>query len=229
MATVLIVAYLLIVLALIAVILLQRSEGGALGIGGGTSGFMTARGSANLLTRTTGILAALFFAMAIGLTLLSQLDRGSQSILDRAAQGADGKPAAAPTSVLDALNQLQQQGEAADGGTPAAGTPAPDATTPAAPANPDAPDLAIPAAPADAAATPAAPATTVTTPAPATTPATPEPAPITPAVPGETTAPAAPAMAPAPTTPPAPEAPAPVLPTPQAPAAQPAPGTTTTN
>ena len=70
MANVLIVAYLLIVLALIAVILLQRSEGGALGIGGGGGGFMTARGSANLLTRTTAILATLFFATAIGLTIL---------------------------------------------------------------------------------------------------------------------------------------------------------------
>jgi preprotein translocase subunit SecG len=164
MANVLIVAYLLIVLALIAVILLQRSEGGALGIGGGGGGgFMTARGSANPLTRTTAILAALFFATAIGLTVLSELDRGSSSILDRAAQqpNANGEtPAAAPTSVLDALNQL-------NGDT----TPATDATTPApadtttqqqAPANPDAPDLAVPqttapAAPADNATTPAAP------------------------------------------------------------------------
>ncbi len=85
MANVLIVAYLLIVLALIAVILLQRSEGGALGIGGGGGGFMTARGSANLLTRTTAILATLFFLTAIGLTMLSEFDRGSSGILERAA------------------------------------------------------------------------------------------------------------------------------------------------
>lgn len=105
MANVLIVAYLLIVLALIAVILLQRSEGGALGIGGGGGGgFMTARGSANLLTRTTAILATLFFATAIGLTILSELDRGTSGILERATQNEDG---AAPTTVLDALNSLQ--------------------------------------------------------------------------------------------------------------------------
>src|SRR5690606_15859620 len=106
MANVILVAYLLIVLALIAVILVQRSEGGGLGIGGGGGGggMMTARGSANLLTRTTGILAALFFATAIGLTVLSEIDRGSSSILDSAAQGTDGE---APTTVLDALNQLQ--------------------------------------------------------------------------------------------------------------------------
>ncbi|GLQ09431.1 hypothetical protein GCM10007913_13630 [Devosia yakushimensis] len=125
MANVLIVAYLLIVLALIAVILLQRSEGGALGIGGGSGGFMTARGSANLLTRTTAILATLFFATAIGLTILSELDRGTSGILERAVQGTDQ---AAPTSVLDALNSLQ-------GGAPS-DLPVP-ATDPTAPAGSD--------------------------------------------------------------------------------------------
>src|SRR5215217_9676015 len=102
MANVLIVVYLLIVVALIAVILIQRSEGGALGIGGGGGGgLMTARGSANLLTRTTAILATLFFATAIGLTILSELDRGTSSILEGASATVDGT---APTSVLDALN-----------------------------------------------------------------------------------------------------------------------------
>ena len=60
MQTVLIVIHLMIVLALVGVVLIQRSEGGGLGIGGG-SGFMSARGTANALTRTTAILAALFF------------------------------------------------------------------------------------------------------------------------------------------------------------------------
>ena len=101
MANVLIVAYLLIVLALVAVILLQRSEGGGLGMGGGSNGFMSVRGTANVLTRTTGILAALFFAAAIGLTLLNGADHSTQNILDQAAgSGANGKA----TSVLDALN-----------------------------------------------------------------------------------------------------------------------------
>ena len=61
MANVLIVAYLLIVLALVTVILLQRSEGGGLGMGSSANGFMSVRGTANVLTRTTGILAALVF------------------------------------------------------------------------------------------------------------------------------------------------------------------------
>ncbi|MBB4050576.1 preprotein translocase subunit SecG [Devosia subaequoris] len=106
MANVLLVAYLLIVLALIVVILLQRSEGGALGIGGGGGGggLMTARGSANLLTRTTAILAVLFFASAIGLTILNEIDRGTSSILDNATSLEDGTQ---PSTVLDALNALQ--------------------------------------------------------------------------------------------------------------------------
>lgn len=178
MANVLIVAYLLIVLALIAVILLQRSEGGALGIGGGGGGgFMTARGSANLLTRTTAILATLFFATAIGLTILSELDRGTSGILERATQTTDG---AAPTSVLDALNSLGGNSTsdlpvpASDPAAPAGTDPvtedvAPAATTDAAPAAdaapanevaPATPDdanaLPVPEAPAE---TPAAPAT----------------------------------------------------------------------
>jgi len=173
-ATVLIVAYLLIVIALIAVILLQRSEGGALGIGGGSNQFMTARGSANLLTRTTAILATLFFAMAIGLTILAELDRGSQSILDRAQQTTEGGDASQPTSVLDALNQLQ--GDTT--GTPAA---------PAAPPATDTPNLAVPAAPAADATAPAAPAAETTAPAPAAETT----APATPAAPSTDAAPAA--------------------------------------
>src|SRR3954467_15914865 len=99
--TVLLVAYLLIVLAMIAVILIQRSEGGGLGMGGNAGGLMTVRGSANLLTRTTGILAALFFATAIGLTVLSELNRPTDSILDQTTAPV-GAP---PTTVLDALSQ----------------------------------------------------------------------------------------------------------------------------
>lgn len=165
MANVLIVAYLLIVLALIAVILLQRSEGGGLGMGGNAGGLMTVRGSANLLTRTTAILAALFFATAIGLTILTEIDRPAQSILERAADSV-GEGTKAPTSVLDALNALQSETA-----PPATQTPAAPATDPA---------LAVPTTEAPAAAetapkadgTPAAPAKTDVPPG-TTTPAAP--------------------------------------------------------
>lgn len=73
MITFLLVLHGLITLALVAVILLQRSEGGALGIGGGGGGggLMTARGAANLLTRSTTILATLFIGMSILLAVLA--------------------------------------------------------------------------------------------------------------------------------------------------------------
>ncbi len=158
MANVLIVAYLLIVLALIAVILLQRSEGGGLGMGSpSNNGLVSVRGSANLLTRTTAILAALFFATAIGLTILSELDRGTQTILDKA--GANG---GAATDVLDALQNLQKQ-NASDLPVPADATTTttpdtsatPATTTDTAPAAPATdPGLAVPADTAPATTTP---------------------------------------------------------------------------
>ncbi|HEX6959479.1 MAG TPA: preprotein translocase subunit SecG [Ferrovibrio sp.] len=81
MMTFLLVVHILLALAMIGVILMQRSEGGALGIGGG-SGFMTARGQANLLTRTTAILATLFIGTSIALALLSGSHSAPRSILD---------------------------------------------------------------------------------------------------------------------------------------------------
>src|SRR5580704_3727466 len=83
MITVVIVAHLLIAIALIAVVLVQKSEGGALGMGsGGMSGFMSGRSAANLLTRTTAILAACFFATSIALALLANAQRSGHNIID---------------------------------------------------------------------------------------------------------------------------------------------------
>ena len=148
MENVILVAYLLIVLALIAVILLQRSEGGGLGMGGNAGGLMTVRGSANLLTRTTAILAALFFATAIGLTILSQLNRNTSDILDSAA--APGETT--PSTVLDALSQLGG-GDTLPLPNAATSEAAPADVTSSAPAAVDStttsdPGLALPVAPA---------------------------------------------------------------------------------
>ncbi len=71
MHTTLIVLHLLIVLALIGVVMLQRSEGGALGIGGGGGGFMSNRGTANVLTRATALLATGFFITSLLLSILA--------------------------------------------------------------------------------------------------------------------------------------------------------------
>lgn len=91
MQTVLLVIHLMLAVALIGSILLQRSEGGALGIGGGGGGgFMTGRGTANALTRLTAVLATGFFISSILLTLLARFDHnGGGSLIDTI-----GKPAA---------------------------------------------------------------------------------------------------------------------------------------
>jgi len=82
MQTVLIVIHLMIVVSLVGVVLLQRSEGGGLGIGGG-SGFMSARGAANALTRTTAILAAAFFVTSLLLSIIARYGEKPIDILDR--------------------------------------------------------------------------------------------------------------------------------------------------
>jgi len=121
MQTALLVLHLMIATALVAVVLLQRSEGGALGIGGGGGGgFLTGRGTANLLTRTTAGLAAAFFATSILLTLVAQHAAPSRSIFDGApgatapattAPGTAPAPATAPPAdsgrggILDKLQQ----------------------------------------------------------------------------------------------------------------------------
>jgi preprotein translocase subunit SecG len=73
----------IVCLGLIGVVLLQRSEGGALGMGGGPTGFMSARGAGDLLTRMTWILFACFLALSLALTLLSGRGAASSSITDK--------------------------------------------------------------------------------------------------------------------------------------------------
>ena len=95
MEAVLITVYLIIVLALIAVILLQRSEGGGLGMGGNSSGVLAVRGQANLLTRTTWVTAGIFLFVALVLAIVSSRGAaGPDSLLQREFQQA---PAATPT------------------------------------------------------------------------------------------------------------------------------------
>lgn len=83
MHAVLLVIHLIVALALVGFVLIQRSEGGALGIGGGPGGLVSARGAANFLTRTTAILAAAFFLTSIALTMLAQKDTSRKSIMDQ--------------------------------------------------------------------------------------------------------------------------------------------------
>jgi preprotein translocase subunit SecG len=136
METILIVIHLIVVLALVGVVLLQQSEGGGLGIGGG-SGFMTARGAANTLTRATAILGTIFFVTSLTLSVIARYGEKPIDILDRAPitqQNGNG--------VLDQL-----PGSTAPAGTPAAPTPpsgsdaAAPATQPATPAQPATPQV----------------------------------------------------------------------------------------
>jgi preprotein translocase subunit SecG len=86
--TILLVAMIIISVALTGVVLMQRSEGGALGMGGGPSGFMTARGAGNLLTVATWWLGGAFGVCAILLTIVGNIERSSQSVVDADALGS---------------------------------------------------------------------------------------------------------------------------------------------
>jgi preprotein translocase subunit SecG len=122
MQQVVIVIHLMLVLALIGVVLLQRSEGGGLGIGS-SGGFMTSRGTANVLTRATAILAGLFFATSLLLSILAGFNRKPETVLPGGAsvptQGApsNGPP---PLSSGGLLNKLQQGAPTAPPAAPAA-------------------------------------------------------------------------------------------------------------
>ena len=93
MTTVLLIIHLFVTLALIGVVLIQRSEGGGLGIGSsqGMGAFMSGRGTANLLTRTTAILATVFMALSLTLALMN---RGTTGIGRSLLEGPP--PASAP-------------------------------------------------------------------------------------------------------------------------------------
>ena len=112
MQTFIIIIHLVIVSTMIGVVLLQRSEGGGLGIGS-TGGFLTSRGTANVLTRTTAILAALFFLTSLVLSILAGMERKPRSVLEGQTPPA-GQPAAPGTpappasgGVLDLLRGNQ--------------------------------------------------------------------------------------------------------------------------
>jgi preprotein translocase subunit SecG len=96
MLTVVIIVHLMIVLAMIGVVLLQKSEGG--GLVSSTSGFMTGRGTANVLTRTTALLAAGFFVTSLALSWLAGMGRHPASIINTGAPPAQEAPAGSPGS-----------------------------------------------------------------------------------------------------------------------------------
>jgi preprotein translocase subunit SecG len=113
MIEVLLVLHVFVTIALIGVVLIQRSEGGGLGLGAsqGMGNFMTGRGTANLLTRTTAVLGTLFFALSLGLAVLyhnsNSANAGAAAILNgptTPAPIAPPSPAALPQTPADALH-----------------------------------------------------------------------------------------------------------------------------
>jgi preprotein translocase subunit SecG len=115
MQTVVIVIPLMIVATLIAAVLLQKSEGGGLGVGGG-AGFMSSRGTANLLTRTTAVLAVGFFVTSLFLSWLASYDRKPSSIIgstpaSQSQPAGPAAPVAPPTSggILDSLKKADER------------------------------------------------------------------------------------------------------------------------
>jgi preprotein translocase subunit SecG len=148
--TILLTIHILVCIALIVVVLLQRSEGGALGMGGGPSGFMTARGAGDLLTRTTWILFAVFLTLSLALTILNAHAKNATGLhidkIDPSALGGP-KPATAPPAAP---------------GAPAPTLPTSPSTGLPGPLTAPGPALRLPSSPAPQ---PSAPATTPAAPA----------------------------------------------------------------
>jgi preprotein translocase subunit SecG len=123
MQNVLLIIHVILAIAMIGVILLQRSEGGGLGMARSESSLLTTRGTANLLTRATAVLATLFFLTSLGLAVLAGRTSGGGSIFDQQAPAATPPAATQPTAPPAAGT--------APGTAPA--TPAPAPAAPSAP------------------------------------------------------------------------------------------------
>jgi preprotein translocase subunit SecG len=123
MQAVIIAIHLIIVSIMIGVILLQKSEGGGLGIGS-TGGFLSSRGTANVLTRTTAILAATFFATSLLLSVLAGWDRKPRSIMQNTGGAPTEQAPGAPApqggggGLLDTLRQREQPAPSAPSAPP---------------------------------------------------------------------------------------------------------------
>ena len=191
MQNVVLTVHLILAVLLIGVVLLQRSEGGGLGLGGGTGGgVMTGRQAANALTRATWLLAAGFLVTSIALTVIAARNSGTGSVLDRIAPAdattgttdntPEGLPALPDYAPPPGVGQPIVPPAASS--APAADTPAPATAQPVVPAAPPAgtaaPATAVPATPAPVSPAPVTPAPV--SPAPVAAPTQTPAAPVTP-------------------------------------------------
>ncbi len=172
----LLVVHAVIATALVGVILMQRSEGGGLAGGGSPAGLVSARGAADLLTRTTAILATLFIMLSIGMAAMATFNRAPKT-LDTSLATPTNAPAPVPTQPVSSIPMADPTAAAPAALTPPATKDAGKAATEKTPAK------AAPKAPAvkEAPKTVSAPAAKSEAPKPAATPAAaPEPAPAKP-------------------------------------------------
>ena len=136
----------IVCIALIAIVLMQRSEGGALGMGGGGGGFMTARGAGDLLTRTTWILFSIFLVISLALTILTGRMGAGNSVVDRLKlDGLDSKtlnaaplPAGPTAPSTAAPAAIEAPTPTISAPTPTVSTPKPAASAAKAPAKAEA-------------------------------------------------------------------------------------------
>ena len=121
MFTYLLIVQTLVAAALVIVILTQRSEGGGLGVGGSSSGFMTARGAADFLTRSTAVLGGLFVFLSILLAAIAGLSRQPTTVDTSLANTVAPAPAQTAPATTPTAPAAGQAGPAAGQTAPATG------------------------------------------------------------------------------------------------------------
>ena len=125
MINVILALHLMVAVALVGMVLMQRSEGGALGMGGGSGSMISGRGAADVLARGTGILGAVFFITSISLTLLAGGARSQKSVVD----ASTSSPLAPITEMFDRLTKANAKPAQAPAPATILQTPAPTAPT----------------------------------------------------------------------------------------------------
>ena len=98
MENIILVLNIILAILLVAIILLQKSEGGALGLGVSQDSFISSRSAGNFLTRTTALIATLFIITSISLTIISKQEVSSSSVLERSEEKKESSEPEIPKS-----------------------------------------------------------------------------------------------------------------------------------
>ena len=98
MENLILILNIILAILLVGVILLQRSEGGALGLGASQDSFITSRSAGSFLTKVTAIIASLFIITSISLTIISKEEFSSTSVLEKVEEEKDSTEPEIPKS-----------------------------------------------------------------------------------------------------------------------------------